>query len=329
MLKRCFQLTKFSSDNISAPELHKILLSNHNSINVLDVRCARTTVPQSQYALEELPKLHRLRVTLIQSCCAALLSEVLVRAGCLQTLCVAVNHQEVLFTFNTPCPRLQNLKLNTQEDLRITNLVTNCQHIVNLDLQYCFNLRDDDILAAAKHLHHLRSLNVYNCWLLTNQSLQHLGDHRAATLQLLYLGEVGTDFSMTRNKMDWLVAQCKQYNSDLTLRCVQVLYRQGAAQKTCDEESTILLASSGLNDQFASECTVHSNAAILRLPQFHFQFTTEGLTELCTKLPKLRTLVVDEVEERWLNSQLAENFPQLTVTSDASVYEYDLISMRI
>ena len=157
VLKRCFQLTMFSSDNICAPELHKILLNNHNSINVLDVRCARTTVPQSQYALEELPKLHRLRVTLIQSCCAVLLSEVLVKAGCLQTLCVAVNHQEVLFTFSTPCPRLQNLKLNTQEDLRITNLVTNCQHIVNLDLQYCFNLRDDDILAAAKHLHHLRS----------------------------------------------------------------------------------------------------------------------------------------------------------------------------
>lgn len=321
---RCFKLTAFSTDLIGESDLRQILYRNHNSINVLNVLNVQMTSSQHQYTLPALTQLRELSISIAQSSSAAFICEILAVAEHLQKLCLTLS-KGVIFSFLTPCPHLKSLKVRSETSMLtiVTKVVTHCPCVVNLDLQFSFHLTDDDVLTVATLLHHLRTLNVYNCLRLTNQTLQHLGDHRAATLQLLHLGG---NKSMTRAKMDMLMGQCKLWNNCLTLRCVQALT---TARLLCNDEATVLVTCAELNDTFVSGCVAHSHAEILRLCAFHFHLTVQGLTDLCTKLPKLHTLVVNAEEESWLKLLLAQNFSQLTVTSDSSVYEYEVITLTV
>ena len=80
-------------------------------------------------------------------------------------------------------------------------IVLQCPNIVNLSLHYCLKLTDVELQLIARHLHSLRSLNVRNCEMLTDDSLQYLCDYRANTLEVLYLGN---NTHITCAKIDFL-----------------------------------------------------------------------------------------------------------------------------
>ena len=83
-----------------------------------------------------------------------------------------------------------------------------------------------------------------------------------------------------------------------------------------------------MDDVCVKQLVVHTHVEILQVCKCEFQLSEVGLAELCVKLPRLRTIVVDKHDECKVR-ELARDFPQLSVITDKSVYEYDFMSMPV
>lgn len=322
--QRCTELIEFSFDSIGIAGLFQVLVNNNRTLQTINIGLILDPETECHLTLPSLERLSTLSLPVWCSSCVALVGGIIAKAKQLQKLCVTIN-SDLTFTFPGLCPQLKTLKVWHTRSMRgvVASIAEHCPNIVNLDFQYCDALTDADVLTIAENLHHLRTLNLRHCRKVTDHSLQHLTEHRANTLQLLQLGRNGC---ITRSTMDLLIARCLQHRNKLILRCVQEFYHQhrnvyGSALASRDDETTVVLTNSSLDDKFARKCVVHSHAEILHVYLRKMHLTKQGFTNLCSKLPSLNTIVVDQEDEHKIR-ELTQDFPHLSITTDVDVYEF-------
>lgn len=86
------------------------------------------------------------------------------------------------------CPQLRSFGIHMRSlvDRELISYVTNTHNLINLDVSYCHIVTNISILAAAKCLHYLRTLNVQHCENLTDVSWSIMATHCGNRLEMLY-----------------------------------------------------------------------------------------------------------------------------------------------
>lgn len=235
---------------------------------------------------------------------------------------------EILQPIAQHCPNLRSLSLTlfSLQDHVLIEFAEHCPMVTNLELHSNRLLSDAGVLGMVQRLKGLRSLSLQGCVKLTDASLQHLSDHCADTLEVLY---IDSD-DMSQRGIEALQAKCRSLH---TVHWPHEISSYASLSTSHTFAGKLRITILSVNSIAVDDSVLSCNKALPRLLVLDMtanevNVTAAGLIKLCVDCPLLHTLIVDASELKKLRA-VAADFPQLTITSDNSVVQYDALSMPI
>jgi len=327
----CYHLTEFdySCGLLYIPLLFALLKRNtHLRTLSFQLDLAFST----DFAGLSLPELRHLSVSVYREANPALTGALISRAPNLQKLTIShyANYRTTAVV-TSYCAHLKSLKLLQVQriDDTLVQIVQFCPHIMHLDLSDCYNLTDRGVKTVAQHLHSLCSLDLSRCRNITDIALQHLAEHSVHMLETLKLT---SHCAVTRAGVASFRQQCTKLSRFRFIdECMHTTTTfRTLSDVVSDAKTNVVVINSAINDDhILTSAGACDSVEILHLCG---GYTNElfpsavGLADLCAKWPNLNTIVVHEVDYAKAK-EAVRGLPQLTVTTEISVYEHDLMSI--
>ena len=187
----CTELTSLNLNNTSATENLNALLHFNPNLQSLCIECLDDFESDFYLQQQNLPQLKSLGLH-----CSSFDDDKLISliegASNLQqldlSLCDDLTDTGGMAVLKS-CPQLRCLKAGSVQlsDAVLVKLGMSCPYIMHLNLEGNSTLTDTSVLSIAKKLKFLRSLNFSDCTAATDESVRHLAQYSASTLQILCL----------------------------------------------------------------------------------------------------------------------------------------------